>query len=70
VSIDAPEHVNGSAPPAPVRVKFGPGTTDDIPLDWAEFMLVTWRDAEMKGSKPPSFTAVLGQAVLRTRAQT
>lgn len=68
MSIEAPEHANGSAPAAPVRVKFGPGATDDIPLDWAEFMLATWRDAEMSGSKPPAFTIILGQAVLRKRA--
>lgn len=68
MSTEAPEHVNGSAPPVPVRVKFGPGTTDDIPLDWAEFMLTTLRNSEVAGQRPPKFTELLGQAVLRNRA--
>lgn len=28
----------------PVRVKFGPGKTQDVPLEWAETMLTMLRD--------------------------
>jgi hypothetical protein len=69
MSIQAAEHLNGNAPPAVIRVKFGPGETDEIPLDWAEDMLANWRNAEVSNAKTPKFTDALGDCVLRNRQQ-
>ena len=39
MSIEAPEKLNGQHETAPVRVKFGPGKTQDMPIEWASIML-------------------------------
>lgn len=33
------DHPNGVRETAPVRVKFGPGKTQDMPIEWASIML-------------------------------
>ena len=37
-----------SAPNGKVYVKFGPRETQEMPLDWAEKMLSTWRERQPK----------------------
>lgn len=67
VSIEAPEMVNGLAGAAPVRVKFGPGKTQDIPLAWAEFMLGRMYEAQRDNAKPLPFGVLLAQAAMESR---
>jgi len=66
VSIDAAEQLNGLAPaPSPageVRVRFGPGNTQTIPLEWAELILSAWRERS-----PKQFGDALAQAALEAR---
>jgi hypothetical protein len=33
---------------ATVYVKFGPGPTQEVPLEWAESMLTLWRERQPK----------------------
>jgi hypothetical protein len=64
VSIDAPETLNGQAPATPIRVKFGRGATQEIPLQWAEFMLNYMYETQKAGGKPKSFGDLLQLAAM------
>jgi len=48
---------NGSA-----RVRFGPGNTQVMPLEWAEMMLSAWRERS-----PKQFGDALARAALEAR---
>jgi hypothetical protein len=45
-----------------VYVKFGPGTTQEMPLEWASRMLSAWKE-----NKPAEFGKYLAQAGLNAR---
>jgi hypothetical protein len=47
-TIEAPEKLNGDLDFAPVRVRFGPGRTQTMPLEWAECMLSRLRESQRK----------------------
>lgn len=49
---------NGQAS-APVRVKFDTGNDKDIPLSWAEAMLIAWRQ-----KAPAAFGKALAEAAI------
>jgi hypothetical protein len=58
VSAEAPEKLNGELHAVPVRVRFGPGKDQDMPLSWAEKMLGKLRD-----SHPSQFGKLLAEVV-------
>jgi hypothetical protein len=45
-----------------VRVRFGTGTTQDLPLPWAEWML-----AALKDRQPVQFGKLLAEAALAAK---
>ena len=45
-----------------VYVKFGPGTTQEMPLEWAQKMLSSWKE-----KKPSEFGKFLAEAGLSAR---
>jgi hypothetical protein len=49
---------NGQQPDPP-RVRFGPGRTQTMPLEWAETMLTAWRE-----KSPRQFGDALAQAAM------
>jgi hypothetical protein len=67
MSIDAPELANGQAVNTPIRVRFGPGKTQDIPLSWAEFILSAMFQAQRDNAKPMSFGTLLQAAAMEGR---
>lgn len=64
MTIEAPELANGQHKTEPVRVKFGPGKTQEIPLAWAEFILTTMWQAQKDNGKPLSFGTLLQAAAM------
>jgi hypothetical protein len=46
----------------PVRVSFGPGNTQDMPIEWAEHMLTEWARTH-----PPQFGKALTEAALNAK---
>ena len=57
------DRLNGHTPPAdPPRVRFGPGATQTIPLEWAEAILTAWRE-----KSPKQFGDALAAAALEAR---
>jgi hypothetical protein len=64
---EAPETLNGQPVDTPVRVKFGPGKTQEVPLAWAEFMLSTMYEIQKKGGKPMTFGGLLQLAAMESR---
>jgi hypothetical protein len=63
MSTDAPETLNGQQhQAAPLRVRFGPGQTQTMPLEWAETMLAAWRETRAK-----QFGEALARAALEER---
>jgi hypothetical protein len=46
-------------PASQVRVRFGPGRTQTMPLEWAEAMLTAWRE-----KTPRQFGDALAQAAM------
>jgi hypothetical protein len=64
VSIESPEQLNGQHQSTPVRVRFGPNPTQDMPLPWAEFILNEMREAQANGRKPEPFGALLARAAM------
>jgi hypothetical protein len=64
VSIDAPETLNGQAVNTPTRVKFGPGKTQEVPVQWAEFILSHMYETQKAGGKPKSFGDLLQLAAM------
>jgi hypothetical protein len=50
---------NGHAPPEEVKVRFGRGETDTMPLVWAEKILT-----ELRATRPAQFGKLLSAAVL------
>jgi hypothetical protein len=46
----------------PVYVRFGPRPTQEMPLDWAEKMLTTWRERD-----PKRFGSALAEVVTGDR---
>lgn len=71
MGVEAPELVNGPVQAAPsqaqfspVRVRFGPRKTQDIPLAWAEFMLQTMYEMQGTGQKPRQFSDLLAMAAM------
>lgn len=67
MDIEAQEMLNGQHETAPVRVRFGPGKTQDMPLPWAEFMLAKMREAQESNAKPRPFGDLLAQAAMESR---
>jgi hypothetical protein len=61
---EAPTMSNGHAAAAPVYVRFGPGSAQMVPLEWAERMLTELRNAEIAHRKTPRFTDLLAIAAL------
>jgi hypothetical protein len=53
----------------PARVPFGTGHTQNVPLDWAGWILTTMRADELAGKKPRPFSALLGACVLEMQAK-
>jgi hypothetical protein len=51
-----------SAPNGKVYVKFGPGPTDEMPIDWAVKVLTNWRVAH-----PAQFGKALAEVVTGQR---
>ena len=49
-------------PPGKVYVKFGPGVTQEMPLDWAVKMLSNWRERQ-----PAQFGKMLAEVVTGQR---
>ncbi len=49
----------------PARVRFRPGKGGTMPLEWAEYMLASWRDEELAGRKPAKFSDSLKAAAGR-----
>ena len=45
-----------------IYVKFGPGETDEMPIEWAEKMLTEWREKD-----PKRWGALLSAIVTRGR---
>jgi hypothetical protein len=45
-----------------VRVKFGRGETQDVPLAWAEMMLMAWQE-----KKPAEFGRFLSEAAMAAK---
>ena len=66
VSTEAAERLNGHAPDALPRVRFGPRPTQTMPLDWAEFMLSEMRAAQETGRKPEPFGVLLARAAMES----
>ncbi len=62
MSVDAPERFNGQAVAEEIRVRFGPGNTQTIPLEWAESILSAWRERS-----PKQFGDALAAAALEAR---
>ncbi|MBA0084985.1 MAG: hypothetical protein HRJ53_08315 [Acidobacteria bacterium Pan2503] len=56
------EYLNGHAPAEPPRVAFGTAKTQNIPIEWAAWILTAMRDAELAGRKPQHFSAWLAAA--------
>ena len=52
---------------APIRVAFGPGKTQNMPLEWAQFMLNKAYELEKGGSKPLAFSVLLASAGMEAR---
>jgi hypothetical protein len=50
------------APNGKVYVKFGPGVTQEMPLDWAVKMLSNWRERQ-----PAQFGKMLAEVVTGQR---
>ena len=67
MSIEAPEMANGRVETAPIRVAFGPGKTQNMPLEWAQFMLNKAYELEKTGSKPVKFSELLASAGMEAR---
>jgi hypothetical protein len=55
------DHYNGPQPDPP-RVRFGPGRTQVMPLEWAETMLTSWRERA-----PKQFGDALAAAAMEAR---
>ncbi len=58
---------NGRVETAPIRVSFGPGKTQNMPLEWAQFMLNKAYELEKSGSKPAKFSDLLASAGMEAR---
>ncbi len=54
--------LNRQAVAGEIRVRFGPGFTQTIPLEWAESILSAWRERS-----PKQFGDALAQAALEAR---
>lgn len=61
---DTADTLNGQAPAAPVRVRFGPRPNQDMPLSWAEYMLSEMREAQASNRKPEPFGTLLARAAM------
>jgi hypothetical protein len=61
-TIEDLDKLNGQVEAPPVRVRFGPGRTQTMPLEWAEAMLSAWRDTD-----PKRFGAALAKAAMEAR---
>ncbi len=46
----------------PLRVRFRSGKGGTMPIEWAEFMLASWRDDELAGKKAMRFSDALKAA--------
>ena len=46
-----PEKLNGTAAPEPVRVRFGPGKSQTMPIEWAEHILTALAEDKTKFGK-------------------
>jgi hypothetical protein len=64
MSIDAPETLNGQPVNTPIRVKFGPGKTQEIPISWAEYILHAMYTAQRENAKPQKFGDLLQAAAM------
>ncbi len=53
---------DGQITQEPPRVRFRPGKGGTMPLEWAEFMLASWRDDELAGKKAMRFSDALKAA--------
>ena len=49
------------------RVRFGPGETQTMPLDWAEHILTDMLHDERSGRKPRPFSVLLSAAAMAER---
>lgn len=49
------------------RVEFGPGATQDMPHEWAAWMLTAMREDELAGRKPRPFSVLLAAAAMAAR---
>jgi len=58
---------NGQHPAAPVRVGFGPGKTQNVPIEWAEFMLNHMYDTQKSNAKPKQFGDLLALAAMEAK---
>ena len=56
-----PRQANGTRPEPP-RVAFGTAKTQNIPIEWAAWILTAMRKAELSGGKPQHFSAWLAAA--------
>lgn len=49
------------------RVEFGTGATQDMPHEWAAWILTTMRNAELANEKPRKFSDLLAAAAMAAR---
>jgi hypothetical protein len=61
-TIEDLDRLNGQLDPAPARVRFGPGKTQDMPHEWAAAMLSGWRERD-----PKRFGEALAKAAIEAR---
>jgi hypothetical protein len=59
---DTRPDLNGQAPAGPPRVRFGPGRTQTMPLEWAEAIPTAWRE-----KSPKQFGDALAQAAMEAK---
>lgn len=52
-----------------IYVRFGPGPSQEIPLEWAEKMLAEWRNRQLSGAKPLPFGDALAAVVVGQNGQ-